>query len=57
VKALPPLLHHLRDDFGWILEVGVDQHYGLATGIFQPRADGDLMAEIARQPDQLRMGA
>src|SRR5687768_4620896 len=47
--SFAPELDHLRDYFGWVLQVCIDDHDCRPRGFFEPGRHGDLMSEIARQ--------
>lgn len=53
--AFAPLCDHLGDHFRRILQVGVDQHDGVAIGVIEASGDGDLVAEVARQKNDPNM--
>ena len=57
--TLAPTLEHLGDDFGWVLEVGVDDNRDVAGRALQTGGNGGLMAEIAGQGGDahMRIGA
>jgi len=52
VVALLPAGDELRNQFRRILEVGVDQHDGIAPGRVEPGRERDLMAEVPREPQE-----
>ncbi len=56
VVALAPLASQLQRDLGGILQVAVHDDGGPAVGVVEPGADGDLVAEVARQPDRADPG-
>ena len=45
----------MRDHFGWVLQVGVYDHNGIARGFFESRGDGDLVTEVAREEQHANM--
>ena len=51
--ALLPASYELRDHFGRVLEIAVHRDDGVAAGEVEPRRERDLMAEAARQSDDL----
>ena len=53
VGAAAPGVEHLRDQLGRVLEVAVDHHHDVAARVLQPGADRRLVAEVARQADEL----
>jgi hypothetical protein len=53
VVALAPFRHHVGDQLGRVLEVGVDQHDRVAARGIDAGGQGRLVAEIARQRDDL----
>ena len=56
VVALAPARDHLRDQFRRVLQVGVDRHHGGAGGMIQAGGERHLLAEVARQVDDLDAG-
>jgi len=56
VTAFAPALDHARDQFGGILQIGVDDHDGVSPRIAQARAHRTLLAEIAAQTDEADAG-
>ena len=44
-----PLLEHLGNEVGGVLQVAVHEDDGIAGGVGQPRAEGGLLAEVTRQ--------
>jgi len=51
--ALAPLDHHLVDQAGRILQVAVDNHYRIAGGMVEARAEGGLVAKVTAEVDNL----
>ena len=47
VVPVTPELDHLRNYFGWILQVGVDDNDRIAGGFFESGSDSDLVTEVA----------
>jgi len=43
------MLDELRDQLWRVLQIGIDDHHGIAGGIIEPRGHGDLLAEIPAQ--------
>jgi hypothetical protein len=53
IIALPPLLDYPRDHFGRILQVRIHDNHSLSDAMIEACGDRELMAEVARQADQL----
>ena len=53
VVAFLPLLHELRDQLRRVLQVGVDDHDGVAARRQHARRNGVLIPEIAAEADEL----
>ena len=53
VVARAPLRDQFGDHFGRVLQVGVDGHGSVAAHVVEPAGQRDLLAEIARQADDL----
>ena len=51
--ALPPAPEKLRDDLGRVLQVGVHDHDRVAVRVVHARGDRQLVAEVAREREQL----
>src|SRR5690606_148244 len=51
VETFAPPGDHLEDDFGRILQIGVDEHDRIAARMIEARSDRDLVAEIAGKLD------
>lgn len=49
--ALAPTLDHLQNDFGRILQIGIDRHHNLPVGDLQSRRQRRLFAEVTAQID------
>ncbi len=49
VGSLAPAVQHLANHLRGILEVGVDGHHGVATGVVQPGGHSCLVAEVPRK--------
>ena len=47
--ALFPILEHLGNECGRVLQVGIDDDHAVAGDIVKAREHGDLLAEVARQ--------
>ena len=56
VIAFPPFCHELFDNLGRVLQVRVDYHHRIALCQIDTGSNGDLMSEIARKLDDLRIG-
>ena len=56
VIAFAPFGHHPGDHLGRMLEIGVDGNHRIAGGVGQARGQGRLLAEIAREDQQLDAG-
>ena len=52
VAAGAPVIEHLRDQLGRVLQVGVEHHDGVAAGVVEPGGQRRLVAEVARQVDR-----
>ena len=52
LRAAAPHLHHLGDELRGVLQVRVDDDDRVAPGLLQARADGHLVAEVARKVHQ-----
>ena len=50
VVALAPARKHLRNQFGRVLQVGIDHHHGVGVGQVQAGGQGQFLAEVPRQP-------
>jgi hypothetical protein len=48
-----PAVEHLEDDLGRVLEVGVHHHHGVARRVVEARRQRGLVAEVARELDDL----
>src|SRR5690606_28322014 len=56
VVALAPLRDELRNQLGWVLQITVDRNHRLARRMREPRRQRDVLAEVAREPDDLDAG-
>ena len=52
VIALLPASDEVGDQFGRVLQIGVDDHHRAPSGVINPGGQRDFLAEIARQRDQ-----
>jgi hypothetical protein len=46
------MLHEGRDEFGRVLQVGVDDDRGAAGDVVEARGQREFLAEVARQPQR-----
>lgn len=53
VRSFFPFPEHLRDEFGRVLHVGIQDDDGIPGGRIQPGSDGDLLPEVAGQVNDL----
>ena len=53
VDALAPALEHLRDHLRRVLQVAVEHHDHVAAGVLEPGGQRRLVAEVARERDDL----
>ena len=51
VVAFAPGIDHLGDELGRVLQVGIDDHDGVAVGVVEARTHGSFLAEVARKVD------
>ena len=49
--AFPPPRKELPDQLGGVLQVGVDEHHGVAAGVVEARAERRLVPEVAGQSE------
>ena len=54
--AFVPFFDEVGNDFGWVLEVGVDDDGGIALAVVHACGDGALVTEIARELDVCNVG-
>jgi hypothetical protein len=52
VETFAPGAHHVGNEFGRVLQIGVDDHHGIAVGVVEAGAHRDFLAEVARQVDE-----
>jgi hypothetical protein len=53
IVSITPALEHLRNEFGRILEVCIENYDHLALGLIQSTGDSELMAKVASQANGL----
>jgi hypothetical protein len=56
IVAVLPSLNHFRDHLGRVLQIRVHAHNGIPAHVIQPGAERDVLAEVARQIDDLDAG-
>ena len=56
VGALTRDLVHVVNQLRWVLQVGVDDRHEVALGVVDAGRDGDLVAEVSAQGDDLDAG-
>ena len=54
--AFVPFFDEVGNDFGWVLEVGVDDDGSIALAVVHAGGDGALVAEITRELDVCNVG-